>query len=157
MAEVQQITIGPGCAVTMHFSLRFPDGFVADASEPGEPLTFVMGDGSLVQGLELALYGLKAGDSQTVELDPLHAFGYADPENVHSLPRAEFAPDLPLDIGTVIAFSTPSGEEVPGMIKEVKGDEVVVDFNHPLAGHDVIFEVEIVDIKPPAQHTEGDN
>lgn len=150
MAELEQITIGPGCAVTMHFSLRFRDGFVADASEPGKAMTFVMGDGSMVQGLELALYGLKAGDKQTVELDPLHAFGYSDPESVHTLPRAEFAPELPLEIGTILAFSTPSGEEIPGMIKEVKDDEVVVDFNHPLAGHDVIFEVEIVDIQPPA-------
>lgn len=156
MAEVEQITVGPGCAVTMHFSLRFHDGIVADASEPGQPLTFVMGDGSMVQGLEFSLYGLKAGDSQTVELDPLHAFGFADPDNVHSMSRTEFAPELPLDVGTVIAFSTPSGEEIPGMIKEVKGDEVIVDFNHPLAGHDVIFEVEIVDIKPPARQQKGD-
>lgn len=148
------MTIGPGCAVTMHFSLRFTDGFVADASEPGQPLTFVMGDGSLVQGLELALYGLKVGDMQTVEIDPLNAFGFRDPENVHSFPRHEFAPELPLDVGTVIAFSTPSGEEVPGMIKEVEGDEVLVDFNHPLAGHDVIFEVEIVDIKPSQRKLE---
>ena len=157
MAEVEQITIGPGCAVTMHFSLRFPDGFVADASEPGQPLTFIMGDGSLVQGLELALYGLKAGDSQTVELDPLHAFGYSDPDNIHSMPLVEFAPDLPLDIGTILAFSTPSGEEIPGMIKEVRDEEVIVDFNHPLAGHDVIFDVEIVDIKPPAHQQKADS
>lgn len=150
MAELEQITIGPGTKVTMHFSLRFTDGYVADASEPGEPMTFVMGDGSMVQGLELSLYGLKAGDKQTVELDPLHAFGFSDPENVHKMPRSEFGPDLPLEIGTVIAFSTPSGEEIPGMIREIKEDEVVVDFNHPLAGHDVIFEVEIVDIQPPA-------
>jgi len=155
MADIEQISVGPGCAVTMHFSLRFRDGNVADASEPGEPMTFVMGDGSMVQGLELALYGLKAGDKQTVELDPLHAFGFSDPENVHSLPRADFAPELPLDIGTVLAFSTPSGEEVPGIIKEVRGDEVVVDFNHPLAGHDVIFEVEIVDIAPPEHANKG--
>lgn len=156
MADIEQITIGPGCAVTMHFSLRFTDGFVADASEPGQPLTFVMGDGSLVQGLELALYGLKVGDKQTIEIDPLNAFGFRDPENIHRFPRNEFAPELPLDIGTVIAFSTPSGEEVPGMIKEVQGDEVIVDFNHPLAGHDVIFEVDIVDIKPPAHQQKVD-
>jgi len=155
MADYEQITIGPGCAVTMHFSLRFLDGSVADASEPGEPMTFVMGDGSMVQGLELALYGLKSGDKQTIELDPLHAFGFADPDNVHSMPLGDFAPELPLDTGTVLAFSTPSGEEVPGMIKEVTGDQVIVDFNHPLAGHDVIFEVEIVDIKPPEQSDKG--
>ena len=151
MAEIEQITIGPGCTVTMHFNLRFTDGFVADASEPDEPMTFVIGDGSLVQGLELALYGLKAGDTQTVELDPLHAFGFSDPENIHRMPRADFAPELPLDVGTVLAFSTPSGEEIPGTIREVEGDEVIVDFNHPLAGHDVIFEVNIVDIKPPVR------
>lgn len=150
MANVEQITIGPGSKVTMHFSVRFPDGFVADASEAGVPMTFVMGDGSMIQGLELTLYGLKAGDTQTVELDPLHAFGYPDPDNVHTMPRAEFAPELPLEIGTVIAFSTPSGEEIPGMIQEVKGEDVIVDFNHPLAGHDIIFDVEIVDIQPPA-------
>lgn len=155
MADVEQITIGPGSQVTMHFSLRFPDGYVADASEPGEPMTFVMGDGSMIQGLELSLYGLKAGDKQTVELDPLHAFGYPDPDNVHTMPRAEFAAELPLEVGIVIAFSTPSGEEIPGMIQEVRDEEVVVDFNHPLSGHDVIFEVEIVDIKPPAT-TNGD-
>jgi len=72
------------------------------------------------------------------------------------MPRSEFAPELPLDVGTVIAFSTPSGEEIPGMIKEVKDDVVIVDFNHPLAGHDVIFEVEIVEIKPPVQQQRGD-
>lgn len=149
MAELEQITVGPGCVVSMHFSVRFTDGFVADASEPGEPVSFVIGDGSMAQGLELALYGLKAGDKQTVELDPLHAYGYPDPENVHSLPRSEFAPELPLEIGSVMAFSTPSGEEVPGVIKEVGEDEVVVDFNHLLAGHDLIFDVEIVSIKPP--------
>lgn len=153
MAELEQISIGPGAVVTMHFSLRFRDGTVADASEPGEPMTFVMGDGSMVQGLELALYGLKAGDKQTVELDPLHAFGFSDPENIHSMPRADFAPELPLEIGIVLAFSTPSGEEIPGAIKEVRDEEVIVDFNHPLAGHDVIFEVEIVDIQPPQNVT----
>ena len=157
MAEVEQITIGPGCMVTMHYSLSLPEGFVADASEPDQPLTFIMGDGSLVQGLEFALYGLKAGDTQSVELDPLHAFGYPDPENVHGLPRSEFATDMPLEMGTVITFSTPSGEEIEGTIKEVSDDEVIVDFNHLLAGHNVIFEVEILDIKPPASQTKGDN
>ena len=149
MAEVEQITIGPGCTVTMNFSLCFSDGTVADASEPGEPMSFVMGDGSLVQGLELALFGLKAGDKQTLELDPLHAFGFSDPENIHSMPRSEFAPELPLEEGIVLAFSTPSGEEVPGTIKEVGETEILVDFNHPLAGHDVVFDVEILSIEPP--------
>ena len=150
MGNVEQITIGPGTVVTMHFKVTFKDGMVADASEEGEPMTFTMGDGSLISGLEMSITGLKAGDKQSVEIDPLNAFGYSDPDNVHHLPRNEFADDLPVDLGTVISFSTPSGDEIPGMIKEVKDDVVTVDFNHPLAGHDIIFDVDIVDIQPPA-------
>ena len=150
MSNVEVLSIGPGCEVTMYFSLSMKSGIVADATEEGKPMTFIMGDGSMIHGLEMAIYGLKVGDKQSVELDPLNAFGYADPENVHTMPRSEFADELPLDPGTVIGFSTPAGDEVPGMIKEVQGDDVIVDFNHPLAGHDLIFDVEILDIKPPA-------
>jgi FKBP-type peptidyl-prolyl cis-trans isomerase SlpA len=149
MGDVEALTIGPGCEVTMHFCLSMKNGIVADATEEGQPMTFKMGDGSMIHGLEMAIYGLKVGDKQSVELDPLNAFGYADPDNVHTMVRNEFADDLPLEPGTVIGFSTPAGDEVPGTIKEVQGEEVVVDFNHPLAGHDLIFDVEILDIKPP--------
>lgn len=150
MGDVEQITIGPGTVVTMHFKVTFKDGMVADASEEGEPMTFTMGDGSLISGLEMSITGLKAGDKQSIEIDPLNAFGYSDPDNVHHLPRNEFADDLPVELGTIISFSTPSGDEIPGMIKAVKDDVVTVDFNHPLAGHDIIFDVDIVDIQPPA-------
>ncbi len=155
MADIEQITIGPGTQVTMHFTLTMKGGPVADASEPDEPMTFTMGDGSLINGLEMAIMGMKMGDKNSVELDPLNAFGFSDPDNIHYLPREEFSKDLPVDPGTIISFSTPSGDEVPGTIKEVKDDVVTVDFNHPLAGHDVIFEVDIVDIKPPSN--EQDN
>jgi FKBP-type peptidyl-prolyl cis-trans isomerase SlpA len=147
MSEVEALTIGPGAEVTMYFTLSLQDGTVADATED-EPLRFTMGDGTLIEGLELALYGLKVGEKQRVNIDPVHAFGFPDKSNIHSMPRAEFSPELPLESGTIIGFSTPSGEEVPGTIVEVGEDEVVVDFNHPLAGHEITFEVEIVDIKP---------
>jgi len=149
MGDVEQITIGPGTVVTMHFKVLFKDGMVADASEEGEPMTFTIGDGSLISGLEMAITGLKVGDKQSVEIDPLNAFGYSDPDNIHHLPRSEFAEELPVDPGTIISFSTPSGDEIPGMIKDVKDDVVTVDFNHPLAGHEIIFDVDIVDIQPP--------
>lgn len=157
MGDVEALTIGPGCEVTMYFTLSMKNGIVADATEEGQPMTFTMGDGSMIYGLEMAIYGLKAGDKQSVELDPLNAFGYADPDNIHSMPRSEFAADLPLDPGTVIGFSTPAGEEVPGTIKEVQGENVIVDFNHPLAGHDLVFDVEILDIKPPKSQQEEQN
>ncbi len=156
MGDVEQITIGPGTVVTMHFKVTLKDGMVADASEAGQPMTFTMGDGSLISGLEMSITGLKVGDKQSVEIDPLNAFGYSDPDNIHHLPRNEFAEDLPVDPGTIISFSTPSGDEIPGMIKEVAEETVTVDFNHPLAGHDIIFDVDIVDIRPPASQQDDE-
>lgn len=142
--------IGPGAEVLMHFKLSLEDGTVADESEPGEPLRFIMGDGTMIPGLEMILYGLKVGDRENLRIGPQDAFGYADPSNVHSMARSDFGPEFDLQPGLVIAFTTPSGEEVPGIIREVHDDSVQVDFNHPLAGHEVRFEVEILEVRPPA-------
>lgn len=147
MADVEALTIGPNCEVTMYFSLSLTDGTVADSTEVGEPMTFTMGDGSLIEGLELALYGLKIGDKQQLAIEARDAFGFPDEENVHTLPKSDFAPSLPLESGIILSFETPAGDEIPGTIREVGTDGVVVDFNHPLAGHELIFDVEIVDIK----------
>jgi len=147
-ADIEALTIGPGSEVLMHFTLSLADGTVADSTREGEPLRFVMGDGTLIEGLELVLYGLKQGDRQCLSIEPRDAFGFPDEDNIHTMPRSEFPDDMQLEPGVIVGFTTPSGEEVPGAIQEVKGDEVVVDFNHPLAGHEVIFDVEILEVKP---------
>ena len=147
-ADIEALTIGPGSEVLMHFTLSLADGTVADSTRDAEPLRFVMGDGTLIEGLELVLYGLKAGDRQCLSIEPRDAFGFPNEENIHTMPRSEFPADMQLEPGLIVGFTTPSGEEVPGAIQEIKGDEVVVDFNHPLAGHEVIFDVEILEVKP---------
>jgi len=147
-ADIEALTIGPGSEVLMYFTLSLADGTVADSTRDGEPLRFVMGDGTLIEGLELVLYGLKVGDRQCLSIGPRDAFGFPTEENIHTMPRSEFPDEMQLEPGMIIGFNTPSGEEVPGTIQELKGDEVVVDFNHPLAGHEVIFEVEILEVKP---------
>jgi FKBP-type peptidyl-prolyl cis-trans isomerase SlpA len=147
-ADIEALTIGPGSEVLMHFSLSLADGTVADSTREGEPLRFVMGDGTLIEGLELVLYGLKKGDRQCLSIEPRDTFGFPDKDNIHTMPRSEFPTDMQLEVGMIIGFSTPSGEEVPGAIQEIKEDEIVVDFNHPLAGHEVIFDVEILEVKP---------
>lgn len=148
MGEVEVLTIGAGCEVTMHFTLALEDGTVADASVDGEPMTFVMGDGTLIEGLEMVLYGLKAGEKQSLSIDPRDTFGFPEDDNIHTLARTEFSDDFNIEEGMIIGFSTPSGEEIPGAIMEITDEKVKVDFNHPLAGHEVVFTVEIVDIKP---------
>lgn len=148
MADIEALTIGAGCEVTMHFTLALEDGTIADASVDGEPMVFKIGDGTLIEGLEMVLYGLKAGDKQSLSIEPRDTFGFPDDENIHTMPRSEFSDELNIEEGMIIGFSTPSGEEIPGAIMEIKEDEVKVDFNHPLAGHEVVFSVEIVGIKP---------
>ena len=148
MADIEALTIGPACEVTMHYRLSLPDGTVADESTEDEPLSFTMGDGTLIQGLELMLYGMKVGEKQCLAINPRDAFGFPDDENIHTMPRSEFSADMHIEPGMIVSFSTPAGQEVPGTIKEVTADSVLVDFNHPLAGFEVTFDVEILAIKP---------
>jgi FKBP-type peptidyl-prolyl cis-trans isomerase SlpA len=140
--------ISPESTVTLHLSLALEDGTVAESTFEDEPLTFTMGDGTLVGGLELGLYGLKAGATQRLVLEPEQAFGLHDPAKLHQLPRAEFSTELELEPGVIIGFDTPSGEELSGTIISLADEMVEVDFNHPLAGRIVVFEVEIISVVP---------
>jgi len=152
MTTIDTLTIGQGTKVTINFTLSLIDGTIVDSTTDAEPLCFEIGDGCLIEGLELVLYGMKAGEKQSVSLDQRETFGYPDEENIHIMERAEFSDDIELQAGNIIGFSIPSGEEIPGTIKEVSDEEVVVDFNHPLAGRDIIFDVEVIEIKPVTTH-----
>lgn len=152
MTETAQPIIEPGSEVLMHFSVALEDGTVADSTEGHDPMRFVMGDGTLIQGLELALYGLKAGDRQTLRIGPeVLGFGAHDDEAIRDLPRSDFPSDMQLEEGLIVGFTTPTGEEVPGAVLEVGEETVRVDFNHPLAGHEITFQVEILEVHRPGE------
>jgi FKBP-type peptidyl-prolyl cis-trans isomerase SlpA len=140
--------ISPESTVTLHLSLGLKDGTVAESTFEDEPLTFTMGDGTLVEGLELGLYGLKAGNTQRLVLEPEQAYGLHDPARLHQLSRSEFSTELELEPGVIIGFDTPTGEELSGTIISLTDETVEVDFNHPLAGRVVVFEVEIIAVVP---------
>ena len=146
MSQTQR-TIRPGSRVLMHFSLALSDGTEAASTFNGEPEEITLGDGSLTEGLELAIIGLKEGAKQTLELTPQQAFGRWEEDKLQWMARADFSPELALEAGLSIAFETPSGEEVPGTITEVGEQQVNVDFNHPLAGADIVFSVEILKVQ----------
>jgi FKBP-type peptidyl-prolyl cis-trans isomerase SlpA len=138
--------ICPGSRVTMHFSITLEDGTVAENSFDGDPLEFTMGDGTLNEGLELGLYGMKAGEEETLTLMPEQTFGFHDPDNIHEMPLSDFDSSMQLQEGLIIGFTTPAGDEVPGMIKQLDTDTVYVDFNHPLAGHELLYRVKILNV-----------
>lgn len=144
---MSEAKITTGVSVLIQYTLALEDGTVIESTIDSDPLRFTMGDGALIEGLEAVLNGMVTGERQCVQLDPREAFGFADETNVHLMQRKQFPDDIDLEPGLIIGFTTPSGEEVPGKIMEIPDDElVVVDFNHPLAGHNVTFDVEVLEV-----------
>ncbi|GMQ86971.1 MAG: FKBP-type peptidyl-prolyl cis-trans isomerase [Gammaproteobacteria bacterium] len=135
----------------MHFALRLADGMLVESSFDDEPVSFVVGDGTLDRGLELALLGLVADARQTLSLMPGQAFGMRDEAALQQVQRAQFPEDILLEQGQIVGFSSEDGEELAGAIIEIGDEQVKVDFNHPLAGREIEFEVHILAVEnPPA-------
>ncbi len=147
MSNIESLSVGEDCEVLIHFTLSLADGMVVDATEEDQPMRLRIGDGTLIAGLEQVLFGMKAGEHQCVAIDPRDAFGFPDETNFHEMPRSEFDEGVDLQPGLIIGFSTPAGEEVPGTVREVGDETVLVDFNHPLAGREIIFDVKVLDVK----------
>ncbi|EAR61476.1 FKBP-type peptidyl-prolyl cis-trans isomerase [Neptuniibacter caesariensis] len=137
--------IGPGKSVTLHFAIKLEDGQIIDSNFSAEPATFTVGDGNLLEGFEQALFGLEEGAKQTLKILPENGFGMPNPSNIQNLPRSQFD-GMELEQGLVISFSDPGNGELPGVIAEFDDKMVSVDFNHPLAGKKLDFEVEILKV-----------
>ncbi len=140
-------SIAADSSVLFHFSIKLEDGSVADSTAlHGKPARLRMGDGSLTPSFEQCLLGLRAGESKSFTLAPEQAFGLSNPDNIYHLDRAKFGAEVEPKVGTIMIFDQPNGSELPGIIRAVEGMSVTVDFNHPLAGHTVTFEVEILGV-----------
>lgn len=140
--------IGNGSRITLHYTLSLADGHIVETTRNTSPPTHVMGSGEWLPVLEDCLLGMRAGDSQRFEIAAAEV-GMPQAPEPQVMPRDEFPPELKLEAGQVIGFSMPSGEEVPGTVLEVSEYEVTVDFTHPLAGRDLVWEVEILEVIPP--------
>ncbi len=141
--------IGPGTRVKLNFTLRLDSGDEVDSTR-GKAAEFTVGDGNLLPGFEKAMFGMRAGDSASLNIEAKDAFGPHNEENVHIMRRDLFS-DLELSEGTVVSFADPTKAELPGIVKSVFGKMVEVDFNHPLAGHNVVFDVEIIEVEQVSQ------
>ena len=145
-----QTPIGPGTRVTLNFALKLAGGELVDATD-GKAATFSMGDGSLLPGFEQAILGLRAGAEQRFDIPADQGFGQPNEENIHILRKEEFSDSISLETGLVVSFADAEGHSLPGVVKRVFEDTVEVDFNHPLAGKDLIFEVEIIAVEQVSQ------
>ncbi|TCO72810.1 FKBP-type peptidyl-prolyl cis-trans isomerase [Rhodovulum euryhalinum] len=138
--------VKPGDKVRIHYTGTLADGTTFDTSEGRAPLEFTVGSGEIIPGLDAALPGMAAGEKKTVEIPCAEAYGDHNPEARQAIPRAQVPDEIPLEIGTRLQLQTPQGQVMPVTIAEVTEDEVVLDANHPLAGQDLTFAIELVAI-----------
>ncbi len=136
-----------GNRVRVHYTGRLDDGQVFDSSEGGTPLAFTIGSGQVIPGFENGVVGMSPGDAKTVNIPCADAYGERQDAGLMQVPRDEFPPDLPLEVGTSVQGQQQSGRQVTFTIIAVTDEEVTLDANHPLAGKDLTFELTLVSIE----------
>ena len=140
-------TITANSQVLMHMIIRLDDGSIAENTKrTGRPSRVTLGDRSLSNAFEAELLGLKVGDKKEFKLTPDNAFGESLSSNQMDFPLSQFAEDIEVTPGTIIEFQNKDGGQLLGVVQSIENERVSVDFNHPLAGHPVQFEIEILEI-----------
>lgn len=137
---------GSGDTVRVHYTGTLDDGSVFDSSKDRDPLEFIIGDGQMIQGFEKAVTGMNVGDTKTVKIAANEAYGAHREELVIKLSRAQFPDNIVPVAGLQLSLKSPEGQIVNAVITSVDGDSVLLDANHPLAGKDLTFDIEIMEI-----------
>ena len=135
-----------GDKVKVHYHGRLTDGTTFDSLEGREPLEVEVGSGMVIKGFDDGLLGMKIGEKKTIQIPVEDAYGPADPQMVMEFPIDRFPADMKPEIGMQLNMSDGSGNNFPVVIAEVNKETVLLDANHPLAGEDLIFDLELVEI-----------
>ena len=135
-----------GDTVQFHYVGTLNDGSVFDSSEGRDPLSITVGAGQIIPGLDSAIEGMEVGEQKTVTIVSDEAYGPYQPEARQAVPREQIPDHVPLDPGTMLQMQTPDGRAMPVTVAEADESTVVLDANHPLAGKDLTFAVEVVAI-----------
>ena len=143
---MSDMTIDNDIVASVHYTGTLQDESVFDSSEGGDPLTFLVGHRQMIPGFEEELKGAKVGERRTFTLTPDRAYGERDENGILELPRSQFPPDAELEVGMVLVAQMTEGP-MPFRILTVGSETVTVDFNHELAGHELTFSVEIVELR----------
>lgn len=135
-----------GDTVKVHYSGRLTDGTTFDSSEGRDPLEFKVGNGDVIKGFDEGVTGMSVGDKKTVHIPANEAYGQKDDNRIVEFPRENFPADLEPEVGMQLNMTNGSGQVIPVVIIGVGNESVTLDANHPLAGEDLIFDIELVDI-----------
>ena len=141
------MTLETGMTVRVHYRGTLDDGTQFDSSEGRDPLEFTIGAGQVISGFEEAVIALSPGESVTVTLPADEAYGEHMPEAIQTVPMTAFADEPPL--GATVEMLTPDGHNLSAIVTEVGEEDVVLDFNHPLAGQSLTFRIDLVEVVAP--------
>lgn len=133
-----------GDVARLHYTGTLADGTTFDSSDGRDPLEFTVGGGQIIPGLDKEIPGMGVGEKKTVQVPAAEAYGPHDPNGLQSVPRDQFPPEIPMEAGTPLQVQTQDGRTLPVIIHEVDEEEVILDANHPLAGKDLTFAIELV-------------
>jgi len=140
-------TATQGDSVQVHYRGTLNDGTLFDSShDRGEPISFTVGAGQMIQGFDDAVYGMTVGEVKNITLTPDEAYGDTDPDAITQLDKSTFPEGFGFNDGDKIPLSGPGGAHFIGTITEIRDDDITVDLNHPMAGKDLNFEIELVEI-----------
>ena len=142
---MQQVKSGD--TVKVHYHGKLTDGTTFDSSEGREPLEFEVGSGSVIPGFDSGVTGMQVGDKKTINIPVEEAYGQKQEDLFMEFPRDRFPADVKPEVGMQLNMSNGSDQNFPVVIKEVNDDTVILDANHPLAGEDLTFDLELVEIK----------
>lgn len=135
-----------GDKIKIHYHGRLTDGTVFDSSQNRQPLEFEVGSGMVIAGFDAGVTGMGVGDKKTIQIPFMEAYGPVQNEMIIEFPKANFPAELKPEVGMQLAMNNGAGQQIPVVVKEIKDDVIVLDANHPLAGKDLIFDLELVEI-----------
>lgn len=139
--------VGKNCRVALNYSIKLADGNVVESNPEDEPLVFVTGREEVIPALEQGIEGMEAGEVKTFEVGPDEAFGHRDPEAIQTVPRQEIDDrGIQLEQGMILRLRDQEGNPMLATVISLDQEEVIFDFNHPLAGARLEFEVELIEV-----------
>ncbi len=136
-----------GDKVKVHYTGKLTTGEMFDSSEGRDPLGFTVGAGQMIKGFDAAIPGMLVGDKKTITIPAVEAYGEKSPEAMIEFPKENVPADMALEVGMQLTLSDQNGQPFPVTISEIKEDVIVLDANHHLAGHDLVFDIELVEIE----------
>lgn len=141
MAQVKE-----GDVVKVHYTGKLVNGEQFDSSAGKEPLEFTVGAGQMIKGFDAAMPGMNVGEKKTINIAPEDAYGEKSAEAIIEFPKEHVPADMKLEPGMPLTLSNEEGQPVPVMVVEVKDDIIILDANHFLAGEELVFDIELIEI-----------